>query len=110
MVLQVFHWICLIYGCWCLCGAVLTVKFQLPFLIAIFGGAAAAGFLGFVIGLPTLRLDGDYLAIATLGLGEIIRITILIFLMLVELGFMGIPRYTTFYMGVFRNGIYCILY
>ncbi len=78
-------------------GAVLTVKFQLPFLIAIFGGAAAAGFLGFVIGLPTLRLDGDYLAIATLGLGEIIRITILnIPYVGGASGFMGIPRYTTF--------------
>lgn len=78
-------------------GAVLTVKFQLPFIVAILGGAAAAGFLGFVIGLPTLRLDGDYLAIATLGLGEIIRITILnIPYVGGASGFMGIPRYTTF--------------
>jgi branched-chain amino acid transport system permease protein len=37
-------------------------------------GAAAAGLL---VGLPTLRLRGDYLAIATLGFGEIIRIAIL---------------------------------
>jgi len=78
-------------------GAVLTVKFQLPFIVAIAGSAAAAGFLGFMIGLPTLRLDGDYLAIATLGLGEIIRITILnIPYVGGASGFMGIPRYTTF--------------
>lgn len=78
-------------------GAVLTVKLQLPFLVAIIGGAAAAGFLGFLIGLPTLRLDGDYLAIATLGLGEIIRITILnIPYVGGASGFMGIPRYTNF--------------
>ena len=78
-------------------GAVLTVKLQLPFFVAILGGAAAAGFLGFVIGLPTLRLDGDYLAIATLGLGEIIRITILnIPYVGGASGFMGIPRYTNF--------------
>jgi len=78
-------------------GAVLTVKLQLPFIVAILGGAGAAGFLGFLIGLPTLRLDGDYLAIATLGLGEIIRITILnIPYVGGASGFMGIPRYTTF--------------
>lgn len=78
-------------------GAVLTVKLQLPFIVALLGGAAAAGFLGFVIGLPTLRLDGDYLAIATLGLGEIIRITILnISYVGGASGFMGIPRYSNF--------------
>jgi len=58
-------------------SAVMTVKLGLPFAAAILAGAAGAGLLGFVIGLPTLRLSGDYLAIATLGLGEIIRITIL---------------------------------
>ncbi|MEG1548100.1 MAG: branched-chain amino acid ABC transporter permease [Clostridia bacterium] len=36
------------------------------------GGLVAAGF-GFVIGMPTLRLRGDYLAIVTLGFGELIR-------------------------------------
>ncbi|HEY3426118.1 MAG TPA: branched-chain amino acid ABC transporter permease [Negativicutes bacterium] len=78
-------------------GAVLTVKMQLPFIAALIGGGIASGFLGFVIGLPTLRLSGDYLAIATLGLGEIIRITILnIPYVGGASGFMGIPRYTTF--------------
>ena len=78
-------------------SAVLTVKMQLPFLVAIIGGALGAGLLGFVIGLPTLRLKGDYLAIATLGLGEIIRITILnIPYVGGASGFMGIPRYTNF--------------
>lgn len=78
-------------------SAVLTVKMQLPFLAAIIGGAMAAGVLGFAIGLPTLRLNGDYLAIATLGLGEIIRICILnIQYVGGASGFMGIPRYTDF--------------
>lgn len=78
-------------------SAVLTVKFQLPFIVAILGGALAAGVLGFAIGLPTLRLNGDYLAIATLGLGEIIRICILnIQYIGGASGFMGIPRYTDF--------------
>ncbi|SMC91746.1 branched-chain amino acid ABC transporter permease [Sporomusa malonica] len=78
-------------------SAVLTVKMQLPFIAAILGGALAAGSLGFAIGLPTLRLNGDYLAIATLGLGEIIRICILnIPYVGGASGFMGIPRFTDF--------------
>ncbi|MCX7779407.1 MAG: branched-chain amino acid ABC transporter permease [Negativicutes bacterium] len=78
-------------------SAVMTVKLQLPFPVAIAAGAVAAGVLGFIIGLPTLRLKGDYLAIATLGLGEIIRITILnIPYVGGASGFMGIPRYTNF--------------
>ena len=78
-------------------SAVMTVKLGLPFAVAILAGALAAGFLGFVIGLPTLRLKGDYLAIATLGLGEIIRITILnIPYVGGASGFMGIPRFTNF--------------
>ena len=78
-------------------SAVLSVKFELPFILAILGSAASAGLLGFMIGLPTLRLKGDYLAIATLGLREIIRICILnIQYVGGASGFMGIPRYTNF--------------
>lgn len=39
-------------------------------------GAAAAGIAGLIVGLPSLRLKGDYLAIVTLGFGEIIRIIV----------------------------------
>jgi branched-chain amino acid transport system permease protein len=42
----------------------------------ILGGFAAAA-AGYLVGLPSLRLKGDYLAIVTLGFGEIIRVTIL---------------------------------
>lgn len=41
--------------------------------IAIVIGAAVAGLFGFLIGMPVLRLKGDYLAIVTLGFGEIIK-------------------------------------
>ena len=41
--------------------------------IAIIIGAACAGIFGFLIGMPVLRLKGDYLAIVTLGFGEIIK-------------------------------------
>ncbi len=46
----------------------------LTFLIAVIGGGWCAAIAGLVVGLPTLRLRGDYLAIATLGFAEIIRV------------------------------------
>ena len=46
---------------------------MLAFVIALFIGAALAGLFGFLIGIPVLRLSGDYLAIVTLAFGEIIR-------------------------------------
>lgn len=45
-------------------------------VLTALGGAAAAGIAGLVVGLPSLRLRGDYLAIVTLGFGEIIRIQV----------------------------------
>ena len=45
----------------------------LRFFIAIVIGAAAAALFGFIIGIPVLRLKGDYLAIVTLAFGEIIK-------------------------------------
>ncbi|MEZ0536038.1 branched-chain amino acid ABC transporter permease [Caldicellulosiruptoraceae bacterium PP1] len=55
---------------------VLTTNFTLPFYITMIIGGILAMLFGFIIGLPVLRLKGDYLAIATLGFGEIIRIII----------------------------------
>ncbi|MEU6606068.1 branched-chain amino acid ABC transporter permease [Streptomyces shenzhenensis] len=46
-----------------------------PFWAAVLVGAAASLVFGVLIGAPTLRLRGDYLAIVTLGFGEIFRIT-----------------------------------
>ena len=45
----------------------------LRFLIALLIGAAVAGLFGILIGIPVLRLKGDYLAIVTLAFGEIIK-------------------------------------
>ncbi len=47
---------------------------HLPFWALLPLGAAVAGLFGVLLGAPTLRLRGDYLAIVTLGFGEIIRI------------------------------------
>jgi branched-chain amino acid transport system permease protein len=47
---------------------------HLPFWIVLPAGAAVAALFGVILGTPTLKLRGDYLAIVTLGFGEIIRI------------------------------------
>ncbi|MFG3408499.1 branched-chain amino acid ABC transporter permease [Streptomyces sp. NPDC048142] len=52
------------------------VGVQFPFWAAVLTGAAASLVFGVVIGAPTLRLRGDYLAIVTLGFGEIFRLTV----------------------------------
>jgi branched-chain amino acid transport system permease protein len=58
-------------------SAIITMKLQLPFGLALVVGGLAAAVAGLIIGIPTLRLKGDYLAIATLGFGEILRIILL---------------------------------
>ncbi|MCQ6280301.1 branched-chain amino acid ABC transporter permease [Bacillus sp. EB600] len=58
-------------------SAIITMKLQLPFGLAILVGGLAAAVAGLIIGIPSLRLKGDYLAIATLGFGEIVRIVLL---------------------------------
>lgn len=62
----------------------------------ILGGVVAAG-LGWAVGVPSLRLRGDYLAIVTLGFGEIIRVVLqnMEFLGGAS-GLKGIPKFTTF--------------
>jgi branched-chain amino acid transport system permease protein len=65
------------------------------FLLALITGALMASATGVVVGAPSLRLKGDYLAIVTLGFGEIIRV---IFRNVESLGgalgLTGIPGYT----------------
>ena len=51
-----------------------TIDVHLPFVVVILLGALTAALFGVIIGAPTLRLRGDYLAIVTLGFGEIFRI------------------------------------
>ena len=78
-------------------GVVLTTNFHAAFPIALLAGGVAAGLLGALIGLPTLRLRGDYLAIATLGLGEIVRIVIInVPYVGGAAGFKGIQHLTSF--------------
>src|SRR5215212_9028654 len=44
------------------------------FLVALVGGGLCAALAGLLVGVPSLRLKGDYLALVTLGFGEIIRV------------------------------------
>lgn len=61
--------------------------------LGLLAAAAAAGAAGYVVGLPSLRLKGDYLAIVTLGFGEIIRVGLLNTQALGGArGFIGIPQ------------------
>ena len=47
---------------------------NLPFVVGLLGAAAVCGIIGFLIGIPTLKLREDYLAIATLGIAETFRL------------------------------------
>ncbi len=58
-------------------SALLTMKAGLAFPLALAGGMAAPALVAFVIGKPTLRLSGVYLAMATLAFGEVVRIVVL---------------------------------
>lgn len=77
-----------------------ALKLHLPFIVSIILGACVAAFFGFVIGVPTLRLRGDYLAIATLGFGEITK-NILLNLEITggPMGLRGIPKVTNVYIA-----------
>ena len=54
----------------------LTVNCHLPLVVSIMLSGIIAAFFGFLIGFPTLKLEGDYLAIVTLAFGEIIRVVL----------------------------------
>ena len=77
---------------------------QLIFAIALVLGAVAAGLAGLLVGLPSLRLRGDYLAIVTLGFNQII---ISIIQNAKEIGgatgFNSIPQYADLGVGFSRS-------
>jgi branched-chain amino acid transport system permease protein len=74
-----------------------SVAAALIFVSSLILGGLAATAVGYIVGLPSLRLRGDYLAIVTLGFGEIIRV---IFLNTEAVGgargLSGINQYTSF--------------
>src|SRR6266404_1581351 len=71
--------------------------YRLFFIASIAAGAGAAALAGWLVGKPSLRLRGDYLAIVTLGFGEIIRVVIEnTRLFGGAIGLSPIPRYADF--------------
>lgn len=88
-------------------GVILTQNFDLPLALGVIGGMIAGGLVAVPIGFPVLRLRDIYLAIATIGFGEVVRIMILNFDKLATqvtgetvrltrgaLGITGIPKIT----------------
>ncbi|MBX6317832.1 branched-chain amino acid ABC transporter permease [Pigmentiphaga sp.] len=58
-------------------ASILTMNYEVSFPVALLGGMAAPMVVAFIIGKPTLRLSGVYLAMATLGFGEVVRVVVL---------------------------------
>ena len=86
------------------------------FPIGLLLGALMAGVVGILIGIPALRLKGDYLAIITLGFGEIIRVVLLNIDSVLGFKFTygaaslkSIPKSTTFFNTFLCVGIVCFL-
>jgi branched-chain amino acid transport system permease protein len=77
-------------------SAVLTMQYGVSFPVALVAGMLAPTVTAFVIGKPTLRLSGVYLAMATLAFGEVVRIAVLNAEPLTggALGLNGIPQST----------------
>jgi branched-chain amino acid transport system permease protein len=77
-------------------AGILTLKFAVPFLVAVLAGSLLAGVVGLLLGLPVLRLRGVFLAIATLAFGEVVRIVVLnLDITGGAQGLVGIPNVTT---------------
>ncbi|MGK5086920.1 branched-chain amino acid ABC transporter permease [Bdellovibrionota bacterium FG-2] len=83
---------------------------SLVFMGALYVGGLAASGVGFLVGLPSLRLKGDYLAIVTLGFGEIIRVLILnLDFIGGARGLPGIPALSNFG-WVFSVALFCVFF
>ncbi|MGD9951693.1 MAG: high-affinity branched-chain amino acid ABC transporter permease LivM [Burkholderiales bacterium] len=85
--------------------ALLALHFDLGFWICLPFAGIMAAFAGILLGFPVLRLRGDYLAIVTLGFGEIIRIILLNWYQFTKGpdGLSGIPRPTFFGLPMTRE-------
>ena len=73
---EVFHYLRLVAPIPADVGDGMVVHFTLSFWLALPLAAGLAAFFGLLFGAPTLRLRGDYLAIVTLGFGEIVPIVV----------------------------------
>jgi branched-chain amino acid transport system permease protein len=77
-------------------SAILTMEAELPFLVVIIVGVSLSAGLSMLLGMPVLRLRGVFLAIATIGFGEVVRILALnLDITGGAIGLRPIPRVTT---------------
>jgi branched-chain amino acid transport system permease protein len=85
--------------------ALLATNFDLGFWICLPFAGIMAAFAGVLLGFPVLRLRGDYLAIVTLGFGEMIRVILLNWYQVTNGpdGISGIPRPTFFGLDLSRS-------
>jgi branched-chain amino acid transport system permease protein len=77
-------------------SALLTMKIGVPFEVAVLTGGLLAGLAALAIGIPVLRLRGDYFMLATFAFTEVVRIIVLNWDSLTggAIGIVGIPRQT----------------
>ncbi len=82
------------YGMGAYTSALLVLRLGFPLWLSAIGAVITSGLFGAALGFPVLRLRGDYLAIATLGFGEIFRLILVNWDSLTHgpMGLPGIPR------------------
>lgn len=79
-------------------AAMISMHTGLPFPVALLASAVLPALVALVIGIPTLRLSGVYLAMATLGFGEVVRVIVLnLEITGGPMGLNGIPQKTEFW-------------
>ncbi len=96
------------YGIGAYASALISMKFGLPWLVCLLIAFMTAGIFGIAIGIPALRLQGGYLAICTVGFGELIRLTMLNWVSLTRgpMGLVNIPRPNLFGLAIRTNKQY----
>lgn len=94
-------------------SALLMLRFNVPFLVAMLAGAALSALCGLLLGLPSLRLTGSYLTIVTLGFGEIVKMVIVNWDVVTNgtLGLKNIPKpsFFGFDLTLANNGLYYLM-
>jgi len=92
-------------------SAICTAKLGLPYPVALVAGGLVAAMVGFLVGLPALRIKGIYLLLLTLGFGEIIKVFFINFTYTGGAqGFTGIPYEENNSYYVFGFLIFLILF
>ncbi|NPV71019.1 MAG: branched-chain amino acid ABC transporter permease [Firmicutes bacterium] len=89
------------FGIGAYAAALLALRLHVPFYLTLFAGGVVATVSGFLLGLPSLRLRGMYLALATIGFGEIVRLVEINWISLTS-GPMGLPGIPGAEMGMFE--------